>query len=122
MPSNSRKAFTKSETVPVPLRTSTNRRSWRASDETAPTWDAVPADLLAGIVRCLTTYGGNPTFGYTRNGRALMLRVWYKGDGDVQYLTTVEEVRQYVTFLATEWFGVEETDLDYYGLGGADMA
>jgi len=120
MPSNNRKPFEKAENNPVPLRVPAKRQSWRASDETAPTWDGVPADLLAGIVRCITTHGGNPTFGYTRNGRALMLRVWYKGDGDVQYLTTVEEVRQYATFLATEWFGVEVTDLDYYGLGGAD--
>lgn len=122
MANNNRKAFTPTETKPIPIRSQGPRRSWRASDETAPTWDSLPAELVAGIVRCITTHGGNPTFGYTRNGRALMLRVWYKGDSDVQYLTTADEVAQYVAFLAVEWFGIEETDLDYYGLGGPEKA
>jgi len=120
MPSNNRKPYTPSETVPVPIRKEGKRKAWRAMDDTAPTWDRIPEKLIAGIVRCLTTHGASPTFGYTRNGRALMLRVWYKGDGDVQYLTTEEEVRDYVAFLASEWFDIEETDLDYYALGGSE--
>jgi len=121
MASNNRKPYTPVENNPVPIRLQGKRKAWRATDETAPTWDNIPANLLAGIVRCICTHGGNPTFGYTRNGRALMLRVWYKGEGDVQYLTTEEEVRDYVAFLATQWFDVPETDLDYYGLGGPDV-
>lgn len=121
MANNNRKTYTPNETVPVPIRGTSKRKSWRATDDTVPTWDSLPDKLLAGIVRCLTTHGGNPTFGYTRNGRALMLRVWYKGDGDVQYLTTEQEVRDYVSFLATEWFDVPETDLDYYALGGPEQ-
>lgn len=120
MASNNRKAYTPNETVPVPISAGRKRTSWRQPDETIPTWDSVPAEVLAGIVRCLTTQGASPTFGYTRNGRALMLRVWYKGEGDVQYLTTVQEVRDYVRFLATEWFDVDATDLDYYALGEAE--
>lgn len=122
MASKNGTAFQASANNPVNIGGKRKRASWRAANETAPTWDGVPAALISGIVRMCTTQGASPTFGYTRNGSALILRVWHKGDSDVQYLTGADEVREYAVFLATEWFDIGVDDLDYYALGEAEKA
>lgn len=94
----------------------TIRPQFRQPSDDAPTWDSVPAQVLHSAVCLLTTQGASPTFGYTRNGRSLTFAVWWKGDRDIQYLTTGAEVEEYVVFLAREWFRLDADEIAEYGL------
>lgn len=94
----------------------TIRPQFRQLSEDAPTWDSVRPEVLAAVVCMLTTQGASPTFGYTRNGRSLTLAVWWKGDRDVQYLTSGVEVEEYAVFLAREWFRLDADEIAEYGL------
>lgn len=120
MPNN--RASTNKQGAPniTPIRDKPKRRSFRQLDDTVPTWDSVPPNIVHAVVAMCTTQGASPTFGYTRNGRALTLAVWWKGDRDVQYLTSAEEVLQYLTFLADEWFDLSAEEKDYYALPVSD--
>lgn len=82
----------------------------------APTWDNVPSELISAIVCMCTTQGASPTFGYTRNGRSLTLAVWWKGERDIQYLTSPGEVGEYALFLAREWFRLSDEEVSEYAL------
>lgn len=120
MPNNRSKTYQPTSSDNAPNRGKPKRRSFRQMDDTAPTWDSVPASIVHAFVALCTTQGASPTFGYTRNGRALTVAVWWKGDRDVQYLTTAQEVLEYLTFLADEWFDMTAEDKDYYALPAPD--
>jgi len=93
-----------------------DRPVFRDSSGPAPAWDNVPAHILHTAVCLLTTQGASPTFGYTRNGKSLTFAVWYKGERDIQYLTSSQEVLDYTLFLAREWFRMSDDELAEYPL------
>lgn len=96
------------------------RKSFRKGSVAEVTWDAIPEGIISSIVRCTTTQGASPTFGYTRNGSSLTIAIYYKGDRQVDYLAGTEEVTEYLTWLIEEYFELGPSELAYYGLGATE--
>lgn len=97
------------------------RASFRKRLDSAPTWDDVDPLLLANIICLVTTKGGSPTFGYTRNGSSLTIAVYYGGDRQVDYLSGADEVREYLRFLAVDYFQLAPDEISYYAGRGAEI-
>lgn len=95
--------------------------SFRKRGDTAPTWDDVDPMLIANLVCLVTTKGGSPTFGYTRNGSSLTLAVYYQGDRQVDYLSGADEVREYLRFLAVDYLQLAPDEISYYVGRGAEL-
>lgn len=100
-----------------PKQRPSGKPSFRQRNDSAPTWDDVPAVLLHAIVCMACTQGASPTFGYTRNGSSLTLAIYWKGERSVEYLVSPGEVGEYALFLAREWFQLSDEEVSEYGLG-----
>jgi len=99
---------------PVTKGRSTERKSFRKRVEEAPTWDSVSPFLVATLVRALTTRGGSPTFGYTRDGSALLVAVWYRDKRMVDYLSGAEEFEEYVIWVLQELLELSDKEQSDY--------
>lgn len=98
------------------------KRGFRKTSDTAPTWDAVPKEIVSAIVCCTTTQGASPTFGYTANGSSLTIAIYDKGDRMIDYLSGTDEVAEYLAWLIREYFDLGDEEAKYYGLGPSVVA
>lgn len=90
------------ESSPVTKGRSTERKSFRKRIEEAPSWDDVPSGLISALVCSVTTRGGSPTFGYTRDGSALLVAVYYRDKRMVDYLSGKAEFEEYLEWVLYE--------------------
>jgi len=112
----------KNASRPQRLNNNGTRPSFRKRGLVVPEWDNVPEMLIAALVRLSTTQGASPTFGYTKDGTSLTIAIYHKGDRKVDYLSGPEEVQEYLTWLATEYFALGDDVLAEYDLGGPETA
>lgn len=90
------------------------KKSFRKRPQDAPTWDEIPCDRVHLIVCLCSTHGASPTFSYTRDGSSLVLAVYSDSQRYVDYLASVAEVDEYITWLAEELLELTDTELSEY--------
>src|SRR6478609_6119681 len=100
---------------PVTKGTANKRTSFRKRSETAPLWDDIPAQKMHALVCACTTRNASPTFGYTRDGSALVLAVYYRDQRYVDYLSGEAEFDEYLAWLSVDLLNLtEQENLEYF--------
>lgn len=87
---------------PITKGRSTERKSFRKRIEEAPSWDDVIPGAISALVCAVTTRGGSPTFGYTRDGSALLVAIYYRDKRMVDYLSSKVEFEEYLEWVLYE--------------------
>jgi len=96
--------FSKRNTEPKP------KPSFRKRSSTAPTWDSVQPTLIHALVCACTTCNAPPTFGYTRDGSALTIAVYYQQERYLDYLSGPDEVLEYFDWLIHSLLNLSEEE------------
>lgn len=106
--------FKKPQSSPVTKTPSSKRASFRKRVDEAPTWDSVPSSVVHSLICACTTSSASPTFGYTRDGSALLLAVYYRDTRYVDYLSGSDEVVEYLEWLVTELLNLSPEEQLHY--------
>lgn len=84
---------------PVTKAGSSKRTSFRKRSEAAPLWDDIPAQKVHSLICACTTRNASPTFGYTRDGSALVMAIYYRDQRYLDYLSGPAEFDEYLAWL-----------------------
>lgn len=100
---------------PITKGGSEKRTSFRKRAEAAPLWDDIPAQKVHSLICACTTRNASPTFGYTRDGSALVLAVYYQDQRYVDYLSGEAEFDEYLAWLSVDLLNLtEQENLEYF--------
>lgn len=108
--SNNNNRSQRSLSSPVSKAKSGKKASFRKRSETAPLWNDVPAQSVYALVCACTTSNAPPTFGYTRDGTALTVAIYYDGERYVDYLSGPEEFDEYLQWVLNDLLNLSEQE------------
>lgn len=95
---------------PITRATTKPKPSFRKRSSSAPTWDEIPQSIVHALVCACATCNAPPTFGYTRDGTALTVSIYFEGERYVDYLADSDEVLAYFDWLLDELLPLDDSD------------
>jgi hypothetical protein len=81
-----------------------NRRKDQKAAGSGADWAMVNPESLSKLVRMVTSRGGAIRFGYTRDGGAYAVGLYYGGESDTEYVRPSEDLEEKIT----EWIALYE--------------
>lgn len=76
-----------------------NRSKGSSSDASGVEWSSCNPDLIVRLIDTATSRGGAVRFGYTRDGGAYAIGLYYGNDHTTEYCRPSEDVNEFLT----EW-------------------